>query len=101
MTAFTPSNIPSTVTTVEELFAWSASVLAEVNPTLSVQTAAGSVERAVSVQTFEFRSEQTNPERLIVVGYLPLTANWRSAGKIWAEGIGVLSNATLPSTFTS
>jgi hypothetical protein len=101
MVAFAPANIPNTVTTVEELMAWSASVLAQVSPTESIQTTAGAVERVVQVQTFEFRSEENNPERLVIVGYLPLTPAWRSAGKIWAEGIGIVSNAALPSTFTS
>ena len=100
MTAFVPANIPSSVTTVEELAAWSMSALAEVNPTAVVQTSPGAIERAVQVQTFEFRNQESKPERLILVAYLPLTANWRSAGKFWGTGIGELSQAALPSGYT-
>ena len=101
MVAFAPANIPASVTTVEELLVWSASILAQVAPSETVQTTPGAVERAVQVQTFEFRSQETNPERCVIVAYLPLTASWRSAGKLFAEGIGVLSSAALPASFTS
>lgn len=101
MTAFTPTNIPSSVTTLEELAAWSISALAEINPLVTIQTTAGSVERAVQAQTFEFRNQATNPERLILVAYLPLTANWRSNGKYWGNGLGELSTTALPAGYTS
>lgn len=100
MTAFVPANIPSSVTTLEELAAWSVSALAEINPTSTIQTAAGSIERTVQAQTFEFRSQSTNPERLILVAYLPLTASWRSGGKYWGNGIGELSTTALPAGYT-
>jgi len=101
MTAFTTANIPSSVTTLEELAAWSISALSEINPSVTVQTSAGSVERAVQAQTFEFRNQLTNPERLILVAYLPLTANWRSAGKYWGNGIAELSTTALPAGYTA
>jgi hypothetical protein len=101
MTAFAPANIPSSVTTLEEVAAWAISALAEINPAVTIQTSAGSVERAVQAQTFEFRNQATNPERLILVAYLPLSASWRSSGKYWGNGIVELSTAPLPSGYTS
>lgn len=101
MTAFAPANIPSNVNTLEELLAWAASALAEINPTSTVQTNAGSIERAVQVQTFEFRAQATNPERLIVVAYLPLAAGWRSQGKLFGSGIAEISQVPLPAAYTS
>ena len=101
MTAFAPANIPSSVTTLEELAAWSISALAEINPSATIQTSAGSIERTVQAQTFEFRNQATNPERLILVAYLPLSANWRSSGKYWGNGISELSSSPLPAGYTS
>jgi hypothetical protein len=101
MTAFAPSNIPSSVTTLEEVAAWAISALAEINPTVTVQTSAGSVERAVQAQTFEFRNQVTNPERLVLVAYLPLSSNWRSSGKYWGNGVAEMSTAALPSGYTT
>ena len=101
MTAFSPSNIPSNVSTLEELLVWAASALAEVNPNVTIQTTQSTAEPVVSAQTFRFENQATNPERFIVVAYLPLTGNWRSAGKIWSAGIGEISAAALPAGYTA
>jgi hypothetical protein len=101
MTAFTPANIPTSVTTLEELAAWSVSALAEINPAESIQTSAGAVERAAQAQTFEFANQATNPERLILVAYLKLSPAWRSSGKYWGNGILEFSSAALPAGYTT
>ncbi len=101
MTAFSTANIPSNVGTVEELAAWACSVLAELNPTVFVQTQAGLLEPAVTTQTFRYPNQETNPERLVIVAYLPLTQNWRGQGKIWSNGIQELSSAALPAGYTA
>lgn len=101
MTAFVPANIPSSVTTIEELVVWSASALAEVNPAVTIQVSSGELQRAAQVQTFDFKSQVTNPERAVVIAYIPLTASWRSSGKIWASGVGEISNAALPAGYTT
>lgn len=101
MTAFVAANIPSNVDTVEELLVWCASALAEVNPTTNIQTGAGTAEPVVSAQTFNFVSESTDPQRFVVVAYIPLTANWRSEGKIWSTGIAEISSNALPAGYTS
>jgi hypothetical protein len=101
MTAFSAANIPSSVTTLEEVAAWAVSALAEINPSVTIQTSAGAVERAVQAQTFEFRTQASNPERLILVAYLPLTANWRSSGKYWGNGVAEISTTSIPAGYTT
>lgn len=101
MSAFTPANLPSGVGTVEELVAWGVSALAQINDNNLVQTAAGQIEPVVSAQTFRFPFIETNQQRLICIAYLPLTANWRSGGKLWNNGIGEISNLPLPADFTT
>jgi len=99
MTAFTTANLPSNINTIEELAAWAMSALAEINPTVTLTTQTGIIEQAATAQTFRFAAQDVSPERLIVVGYLPLISNWRSQGKIWSNGIAELSGAALPTGY--
>lgn len=101
MTTFSTSQIPSNVNTLEELLAWSASALAEINPNILVTVNQSNAEPVVQCQTFRFQFQQTNPERLVVIAYLPLAPNWRSQGKIWSNGIQEISTNALPVTYTT
>jgi hypothetical protein len=100
MTAFTTANIPSSVNTLEELMCWAASAIAEINPTVTVQTSSSTAEPVCSCQPFRFANQATNPERLVVVAYLPLTAPWRSAGKLFGT-LGEVSQTALPAAYTT
>ena len=48
MTAFSSADLPTSITPVEQLAVWSASILAEVNPTL---TATAILSLALSIQS--------------------------------------------------
>jgi len=100
MTTFNPAQLPNTVNTVEEVLAWSGSVLAEVNPNKFLATTAASLEPVVQVQTFRFTHEDVSPERLVVIAYLPLVPNWRSQGKLWSNGVAEISTAAIPPAFS-
>lgn len=101
MTAFVPANLPSGVGTVEELVAWGGSVLAQVNAATQIQTSAGQTEPVCAVQTFRFPFLTVAPERLIVVAYLPLTAGWRTGGKLWNQGVAEISVTAIPTEYTT
>ena len=101
MTAFTTGNIPSNVNTLEELAGWVCSALAEINPTVQINTGSGTLEQAATAETFRFIAQQDSPERLICVLYLPLTNDWRGQGKIWSNGISELSTDALPAGYTA
>lgn len=101
MTAFTPANIPSNVNTLEELAVWAVSALAEINPTASITTAPGIAETVVSAYPFTFRNQPTNPERMVLVAYLPLVPGWRSVGKLFSNGVSEISTTALPSSYTT
>lgn len=101
MTAFTTGNIPSNVNTLEELLVWCASALAEVNPSATVQTSPSTIEQAVTAQTYRFANQTTNPERFVVVAYVPLAAAWRGQGKIWSNGVSEISTTALPTGYTA
>jgi hypothetical protein len=101
VTQFVPANLPSGVGTVEELVAWGISALAQMNSGVLLQTTPGQTEPVSSAQTYRFPFLETNQERLICLAYLPLTADWRTGGKIWNSGIGEISNTALPPGFTT
>jgi hypothetical protein len=101
MTAFTTANIPSNVNTLEEVFCWAASALAEINPNVVVQTAVGAIEPVCTAQTYRFPNQDTDPERLVIVAYIPLLPVWRGAGKVWSTGIKEISQSALPTGYTA
>jgi hypothetical protein len=101
MSAFSPANIPSGVNTLEELFVWSGFALAELNPNINVQAASGTVEPAVSAQIVKLPNQATDPERVVLVGYIPLAPDWKSVGKIFTGGIKEFSQTVLPVGYTS
>lgn len=101
MVAFAPSNIPTTVGTVEELAVWAISILAELTPDVSIATDRNTLEPVATCQTFRFANEVTQKERVVLAAYVPLTAGWRGAGKFWDGGIDTLSSATIPASYTT
>jgi hypothetical protein len=100
MTAFTASAIPASVNTIEELFVWCASILTEINPTIQIQATSGTVEPVVQMETFRFASQDVDPQRAVVVGYIPLQPNWRGQGKIWSNGVKELSTNPIPAGYS-
>ncbi len=101
MSPFSPANIPSNVNTLEELFVWAGFALSELNPNISVQAATGTIEPAISAQIVKLPNQTTDPERVVIVGYVPLTPEWKSTGKIWSSGIKELSQTVLPAGYTA
>lgn len=101
MTAFTTANIPSNVNTLEELAVWVISALAEINPTATLTTAPNVAETVVSAYPFTFRNQPTNPERMVLVAYLPLVPGWRSVGKLFSNGVSEISTTALPASYTT
>ena len=56
MTAFTTSQIPSSVNTLEKLVLWATTALQYINPTTVSEEGEGFVEKAVSSNTFYVQS---------------------------------------------
>lgn len=79
MTAFSPSDLPGTVNTVEKLLIWSGSVLAELYPNLLVQSRYGELEPVVNILPVRLQYEENNPLRVALLSYVPLEPNWRNA----------------------
>lgn len=100
MTAFTTADIPASVDTVEKLHAWSASILAELNPSATAIEGPGTSVRTASANAFFIPEGPSEPEyRYICRTSLKLEGDWRT-GKIW-ENVEAISNTAIPAAYKS
>lgn len=97
MTTFTPSDLPGSVNSVEKLFVWSASVLAELYPNLLTQSRYGELEPTVQVLPTRLQYEESDPVRVAILAYVPLELNWRNSRLFLAAK--TLGNASIPNSY--
>jgi hypothetical protein len=100
MTSFTKDQLPSAINTVEELFVWSASVLAELNSGTKVQVDRSNILRVVDARPALLENEPDDPERFGVAGYIPLEPTWRGK-KAWFNGVKEISTDPIPSAYSA
>lgn len=97
MTTFIKDDIPSQITTLEQLHAWTGLALEEINPDLQVVEGSGA---AVSVcDTGIFDVEQTKKTRLISRASLEINKGFTYSGKKLWEEVLEFSNTALPAGF--
>lgn len=99
MTSFTKDQLPNSINTVEEVLAWSASILAELNAEQLIQ-----IDRSNKIMVCDTRpalvtTEAVDPERFAVSAYLPLQPDWRTK-KAWMNGVKELSTDAIPTVYT-
>ena len=93
------TQIPSQITTLEQLHAWSSMALFAINPTLTVIEGIGYTERAA--QNGQYWVGADSKTRMICRTSLAVSPNALSAdGKLWTF-VQELSNTALPSTFSA
>lgn len=101
MTAFSTSDLPASINTVEKLHVWASTVLNHLYPTQTAIEATGNAERVAQASPFEVTASDPPQWRHISRGSIALNRNWqRGASKIWthAEDIG---SASIPTEFKS
>lgn len=100
MTAFNASDIPSSITTYEQLAVWVITTLNDLYPTITVVEGSGAGQRAF--QSAPWLISNTDPPtwRAIVRASVELDSNWRSGGKIWEHAKSV-GSATVPAGYKS
>lgn len=100
MTAFTPSDIPASVNTVEKLHVWSGTLLNHLYPTVTAIEATGNAERVAQSGPYEVTAVDPPQWRNITRASIPLSKNWQRSGKIWEHGEDIGSVA-IPTEFKS
>jgi hypothetical protein len=101
MTAFTPSDIPAEINTVEKLEVWCANVLAYLNPDLTSIEATGSQTRTCSAGPFYVSASDPAVWRHISRVSVVVEREWQGAGnQIWNYA-RELNTAPIPAIFKS
>lgn len=100
MTAITGAQVPSSITTVEQMHAWTGTIL---NDLYLAQTAiedTGTAARVAQQSAFLVTATQTPQWRLVNRTSLALNANWRRSGRLWLS-VATLGNSAIPSEYLS
>lgn len=99
MTAFAPSNLPTSVNTVEKLAAWSNGILYQLHKNSRYQES--DAAPLVPLVTAQDGLAADKTERIIYRSSIPLSDNWREqTTKFWEE-VQEISNASIPTAFLS
>lgn len=101
MTAFAPTDLPSSINTVEKLAVWCAMVLNHLNPNTTAVEAPNTAVRVATSGLFYI--VDSDPPRWRHVGRqsIPMNANWqRGTAKVWTFAED-LSSAAIPTEFKS
>lgn len=100
MVAFTASDLPSTVNTVEALAVWATRVLTNLHFQQEIQEAPGIVEKVAVSQDFPLTNNGVYEHRIIGRVSCKLNPEFQQRGKIW-EHVVPLSSASIPADFKS
>jgi hypothetical protein len=94
MTAFAAADIPADITTIEQLYAWTAIVLTSVNPTLTAIEGPGLAERVSQSNIYYIPAD--NKTRLLTRVSLELEPAYLGGGKHMWTYVVPLSDTALP-----
>lgn len=100
MTAFNAAQIPASIVSLEQLNAWSGTILSDLYPTLTAVEDTSQAYRVANSAPFFVTAATPATWRLITRTSLPLNSSWRRTGKIWTytQDLGVLA---IPADYTS
>jgi hypothetical protein len=100
MVAFVPSDMPSTLNTVEAVNVWSAAILSNLHFQQEIQEAPGIVEKVAVSQNFPINVNGVYEWRQVSRTSVKLNSTFQGTGKIWNHVVP-LSNASIPQDFKS
>lgn len=101
MTSFQRSDIPTSITDVESLMVWGASILAEQAPDSRIRVGTNSLDEQFRSGPFTFPLNPDVQDFWAVVCYLPLENTWRSNGAPWAGSVAEVNTGPIPPAYTS
>lgn len=99
MVAFTPTDIPSSINSVEKLTVWCATILQNLHPELTVIEAAGQNQLAQTAAPYFITVSDPPVWRYVARSSIQLNSNWqRGSSKLWTHAID-LSSQSIPTEF--
>lgn len=100
MTAFSTSDIPAEIDTVEKLHAWSASILNNLYFDTTIAENIGSATRVAQAAPFEITAADPIQWRFISRCSLPLNKDWQGSDKLYKR-VSSLGSASIPDGYKS
>lgn len=100
MTALNRNAIPNEITTIEQLHAWTSSVLSDTYLTLTAIEDTNVAVRCATSAPYYVTATQTPSWRLISRTSFELNSNWKRNGRIWVN-VKELGTTAIASDFTS
>lgn len=101
MVAFTTTDLPSSINSVEKLTVWATTVLQHLHPSLTVIEAPNQSQLAATAQPYFISISDPPVWRYVSRSSIALNSNWqRGATKIWTHAQD-LSNQAIPTEFKS
>ncbi|MBE9214566.1 glucose-6-phosphate dehydrogenase [Plectonema cf. radiosum LEGE 06105] len=91
MTAFTPSDIPQEINTVENLAIWVGLVLQKINPDQTALEGTGPAQKVAQLGLYQV--EQTNQTRVIIRHSIEIEEDFTyDGGKLWQQAVPFSTN---------
>jgi hypothetical protein len=100
MTAFSASDLPSQINSLEELAAWATATLAALYPTEFILEAPRVEEQVATSNPFQILASGTPDWRLISRTSLKLPEDWQGKGRPW-ELVQPIGTLPIPTEFKS
>ena len=99
MVAFSPTNMPANIDTVEKATAWCHAVLHSVVGDATFQVSVTRLEQEVSSYVFPYQSSSETVERLTINTYLPVTSARNAPRSSVIDAVEELSDAAIPAEY--
>lgn len=100
MSAFSASDLPDGINTVEKVHLWSGILLQHLNPDLTVIETGGQLDRAVLCAPWFISAANPPNWRIITRSSIQVNSNWQRGGKLWSYALE-LGSGSIPSEFKS
>jgi hypothetical protein len=98
MVAFSVSDLPASVNTVEALAVWASTVLNNLHFQQEIQEAPGIIEKVAVSQCFPIQVNGAYEWRHVGRVSVKINSNFQYSGKLWNHVVP-LSNASIPQDF--
>jgi len=99
MTIFNKTQIPASIVSLEQLDAWTSTILSDLYPTLTAVEDTSQAYRVANSSPFFVTAATPATWRLISRTSIPLSPIWRRTGKIWQYALD-LGPLAIPADYT-
>lgn len=99
MVAFTRTDIPASVDTVEKLAVWVETLLNNLFPNDTAVESVGTAERICQAAPFYFTASNPPTWRYVSRHSIVLSPNFQKTGKVWEHAQAISTSAIIPAEF--